>query len=87
MVLNINETFKTQNTNIKSLFTLIYIKKGGLKLNENRVVIQDKEVTRNVLERINNNPNSIFLFDATDNSYITLDKFMLERIKNYLELL
>ena len=76
-----------KNTNIILLFTLVYIKKGGLKLNENRVVIQDKEVTKNIIERINNNPDSIFLFDATDNSYIIVDKFILERIKNYLELL
>ena len=56
-------------------------------MNENRVVIQDIEVTKNILERINNNPDSIFLFDKTDNSYIAMDKYMLERIKNYLELL
>ena len=56
-------------------------------MNKNGVVIQNVEVTKNILERINNNPDDIFLFDKTDNSYIAMDKFMLERIKNYLELL
>lgn len=56
-------------------------------MKENNNLIQDKDVVKNILDRLNNNPDNIYLFDSTDNSYIAIDKFVIERIKVYYELL
>lgn len=56
-------------------------------MDKNRTVIQSEEVIKNIIDRIENHSENIFLFDATDESYIALDKFILQKIKDYLELL
>lgn len=56
-------------------------------MSKNKTVIQSKEVTKNIINRIENNTDNIFLYDSTDDSYIAIDKCVLEKIKDYLELL
>lgn len=56
-------------------------------MDKKRTVIQSNEVTKNIINRIEDHSENIFLFDSTDDSYIALDKFILQRIKDYMELL
>lgn len=61
--------------------------KRSTKMSKNKTVIQSKEVTKNIINRLESNSDNIFLFDETDESYIAIDKSVIEHIKNYLELL